>query len=903
MKEGSFLATNWIHGPSPKNMSKSHKKISSLSLPSFHRRLRPVGELKLEKYLHPGWNAQSLSSKNFFRALSYLETLQQDLIQILVTENFPPKHIGLIWQEYKKQDHGSHELDIKNFAILLKNANNENSSLYNFVYYYSARLIMLYFLQLRLLKKLHLELNTQEIARDLFSPPLALSKIFAKGTKRELKAKSLEHNQYSWYRPAELRLPQIYMLYNLSIELSFPETLKLLIRLQKEQNNSKYSHAMSHLGMGLLLNCIQVNLPKWQSSQQSTTHVQYDELHIHSTLYTGDYLEELGVSYWLAQENNKTFSWDELICPHFTVPSKDHLEVFDYYFHELQQLHLLSEIHKHYKAPLLEFISKIFQQWKNNIYNSHQRNLLENDEENISRQYDQVILSALDLGKGNSFHQLIQKINQTLSFIKDDGYILIISNQNIFLPSQSEKVSSLFKSLSPVCTIDLSRLEGKGETGNFFYVFKKRHGAELSYSSTQAHYTLRFSGILSSFHNFCSIPEEINNFFQKFLTTPPSIYQSITNNGSIQFDYFHSPIVNGIQIYSSDQDGQQITHPQFFKNLLKNTMPLNYFFEVSYIDPKDKITSPPTFSMDQLLPFKDPSFDSKNSFDQDYILLFDSTDHFSPKTTLAHIKDLRSTIDNFGICDFYYYKLRPLSNRVNISVFKYYLESKVGQQILGITTTNNKNQIRSKINTFLVPTFILNITNSNMSHLSVEALLNINIDETNFSSILEHSIKTKENINAQIDRTKFEIGNWKEFNFNTEDIVDALKHMEIYPIYPSNHEFHVSFSNHKKNLNSAVINHHEVSLDSFWGQLHLKSNNNLVATIKAVSPQIIFLDYLLKNAPEMTAAEILTKISIPCSSDCTKLIQLKSKTLDILNETQSKISEVIDRCILFGINL
>lgn len=888
--------------------SKPHKKTSHLSLPSFHRRLKPANELKLEKYLHPGWNAQSLSSKNFFRALSYLETLQQDLIQILVTENFPPKHIGLIWQEYKKQDPSANQMDIKNFAHSLKGAQNENSPLYSFANYYSARLVMLYFLQLRLLKKLHLELNTQESVRDLFSPPLALSKIFAKGTKRELRAKSLEHNQYSWYRPAELRLPQVCMLYDLSTELSFPETLKLLIRLQKEQKKTKYSHAMSHLGMGLLVNCLQINLPKWQLLQQSTSLVHHEELNVHSTLYMGDFLEELGVSYWLAQENNKNFSWEELICPHFTSPSKDHLEVFDYYFHELQQLHLLAEIHQHYKTPLLEFISKIFQQWKNNVSNEQQRSLLETEELECKKHYDQVILSALELGKGNSFHQLNQKIQQCIPFIKDDRYLLVITNQNIFLPSQSEKISSLLKTLSPICSIDLSGLEGKGELGNYFYVFKKKYGAELGHASTQAHYTFRFSGDLSSFHNFCSVPEEINAFLQKFLTTPPSLYQAACLNGAIQFDYFHSPIVNGIQIYSSDQEGQHVTHPQFFKNLLKNTMPLNYFFDVSYLDPKEKVTSPPQFSIDQYLPIVGPALNPNSAFDQDYLLLIDSSDPYSPKTSLTYFRDLNETIEQYGLSDFQYYKLRPLSNRLNISLFKCYLESKVGLQVLGITTSNNKHQIRSKINTFLVPTFILNqsITSnpqtSNRS-LSFSELEQMPFDESNYISILENLISSKENTITDIKRIKFEVGNWREFNFNSLDIIHELENMNIHPIYPNNNEFHITFSSQSATLSSSIINNHELTLDPFWGYLKLKSNNNLVLTIKAVGAQIIFLDFILKNAPNISALDILTKVAIPSASDCNKLIQMKSKTLDRLNENLSKIIAQIEKVILFGINL
>lgn len=865
--------------------------------------------MKLEKYLLPGWSAQSLSSKNFFRALSYLETLQSDLINILVTEHFPPKLMGLIWQEYKKHDLQNNALDIKSFSHLLKDAHQESSPLYEFIYYYSSRLILLYFLQLRLLKILHQKLDLHETMRELFSPPLALNKIFAKGTSRELKAKSLENNQYSWYRPSEIRLPQVYMLYNLSTDLSFPETLKLLHKLQRQKKPTHHSHAMSHLGMGLLINCLQVNLPKWHKNQMQTSETQHDDLRIHSALYSGDYLEELGVSYWLAQENNKTFSWDELICPHFTS-GKEALAPFEFHFHELQQLQLLAEIHHHYSTPLLEFITTIYQQWQNNISSIHQADLLEEQDGITSKCYDQIILSALDLGKNNTHHILLQKIHQALTQLKDDRFLLVMSNQNFYLPSQSEKVANIFKFISPICTIDLTGIESKGETPNYIYIFRKKHGAETSYGQTCTSFTFRFTGQMTSFQNFCAVAEEINNFFQKFLHTAPAIFQSCPEPGTFSLDYFHSPIVNGVQIYSSDNSKQYITHPNFFKNLLKNTMPLTYYFDINHIDPKEIKNSPPQFSVDQFLPLnKSQAPGSWNN--EDYLLILNLSDPYSPCAHLSSLEMIESKIQELGQSEYLYYRIRPLSKRLNINLFKTYVESKIGQQVLGITVANNKNQVRSKINTFLVPSFVLKSDDHGHKSASLDFSDVLKFIETfkssipnisNFTQQMLELSEFKKHTDLLLKKAEREAGNWKDFDFNTKDIITELNSMPLNDLYPNNNELNVTFHTHVDVLKKTIINQHEINIDSFWASLSLKSNNSPQVSIKGTPSQMVFLDFLLKKVPKMNALDILTLIKIPSASDCTKLIQLKSKQVDMLKSVQNDIHSLTEKLIHFGIN-
>lgn len=912
MNKNQFQAFHWIQETSDKANQNNEKTEGQSNLPPFHRQLRPVANHQLLKYLNPGWTGQSLCSKKYFKCLSYLQTLQSDLIHTLKTENFPPKHLKLIFNEYKSFNNNSliENMDLPKFAQLLKEIGSSESALCDFANYYSARLVMLYFLQLRLLRTLHHKLNIAENMKELLSPPLALNKIFAKGTTRELKAKSLETNQYSWYRPSEVRLPQVYMLFSLANDLNFPETLKLLHSLQKQPSSENHSHALSHLGIGLLINCLQVNLPKWHKNLNTTTEVNHQNLLIESSLYLGDYLEELSVSHWIAQENNKHFAWDEILCPDFAQYSYEQ-SPFEFFYHEIQQLQLICDIHDNYNVAILDFITNIFKRWQKNIHSHHQTEFqLEN--QNLSKKnFDRLILSSLINNKQNTHHNLIQKIQSNLNSLKDDGYLLVLTNQNLYLPSQSNKVSSLLKILQPICTIDLTEVKGKGESPDFIYVLRKKHGIEINNSNSFINSTFRFRGNLNSFQNFCHIPEDLNKFFQRFLKNTPTIYQNTNaSNANFQFDFYQSPIINGIQVYSNDNETQQITHPQFLKKLLHNTMPLNYFFNIQHLDSKDLIQAPPSWSMEQKLPISHTSAELDKT-DENCILILDLKEIHMPQIKLTNLNKLPSDIQEHGFSECFYYKLTAKFKHLNLGLFELFINSKIGKQIAGITLIGNKYQVRSKINSLLVPTFILNPIEQKLvppftSNESISNFLaNLNSSSKDFKQLindLSNLYYYKIHITKMIKITMVEVGNWKDIDFNTPAIREVLPQMSLMALYPDNMELSIDFKTEHRILSQLYLDKHELVFDPVLSKINLLSENTTHLSISGNTAHIIFVHFLLKQIPRMKVLEILTNVRIPSSNDCTRLLQIKQNEVQMFEQLNEQINLSIEKLIHCGIN-
>jgi hypothetical protein len=74
----------------------------------------------------------------------------------------------------------------------------------------------------------------------------------------------------------------------------------------------------------LFLNSLQINYPTWletidpRGGREKTVPVGgIEDEKIISCKYSGDYLESLSLSHWLAQENNIDFHWEEVLCPDF----------------------------------------------------------------------------------------------------------------------------------------------------------------------------------------------------------------------------------------------------------------------------------------------------------------------------------------------------------------------------------------------------------------------------------------------------------------------------------------------------------------------------------------------------------------------------------------------------------
>ena len=88
--------------------------------------------------------------------------------------------------------------------------------------------------------------------------------------------------------------------------------------------------------------------------------------------------------------------------------------------------------------------------------------------------YNRVLLNITDLPKKNPHHYLIQKIFSENETLKRSGYLFVSTNQNLFVPSQSERVEQLLETLKLEAIFNFEGIKGKGEVPNFIYIFFRK---------------------------------------------------------------------------------------------------------------------------------------------------------------------------------------------------------------------------------------------------------------------------------------------------------------------------------------------------------------------------------------------------------------------------------------------
>jgi hypothetical protein len=350
----------------------------------------------------------------------------------------------------------------------------KDQRLAQFIEIYSNRVATVTFLKLRfissLLEKCSIELND----KVLIYPTSFLSQVFKKGSITELNSRALESNLYSWYAPNEALKETMKDLLYLSRDLSIAEIIKTVsTRTQISDDQSKiYSHALSHVGVGLFLNSLQVNLPMWLDAlEEKPIPAQGEQEHIISCKYFGDYLESLSLSHWLAQENNKHFRWDEMLCPDFKG-----LEfvsgTFTKICNELQLLTFLAHKAENQGSKPVEYICKIMGGHFKNRKNDHAKNgLLLEDDPFYSSSYDRVVLNLCQFPKNNPQHYLMTQILDQVKYLKPNGYLYVLSSKKLFVPSLRERLEPILNELKAEAIFDLENLKGRGELGSYIYVF------------------------------------------------------------------------------------------------------------------------------------------------------------------------------------------------------------------------------------------------------------------------------------------------------------------------------------------------------------------------------------------------------------------------------------------------
>lgn len=680
--------------------------------PSFLNRRRPV-RAQVESavaqgfcpasFLTPGWTGSSLPTKQSNRYVKLVEALREDVRERLTTHEFNRSLKLGIYNEFMAyaHDRGLHTPGLEEVAglwlALRQPPESRAAELNTFLDLYCSRVAVITLFKLRFIRTLARAAGLETGPKAVSNPNHWLSQVFQVGTKNELKARVMESNVFSWYRPGECMADALVHWISDSNDLCITELIKLTSPWVQESAGRVFSHALSHINFGLFLNSLLINFPLWVETWDPTSMPKYtnDELEIISCKYSGEFLESLAHSHWLAQENNKEMKWDQILCPDFKGPEFE-AGPFMKMLNELQFLTFLAEVAQFQGSAPVSFISRIMASHFQNRKGARAKTGLGGfDDAFLSSTYDRVILNLSQLPKNNPYHWILGQIDAETKNLKPGGYLFVMAGKDLFVSSQKDRLSQVLAGLELKAVMDMDQLKGKGELSSWLYVFRRRTSSAIPLHSSgrEAVAWFRFTAEMNSFHDFAEITEVLRGFYLSHLSEMPALWQHEWQE-KFRLEFFQDALIDGHLIHSAHEDQSRITHPRFFKSLLETSVPLDSVFDLRQIDPEEWST-PGSMGNSLGLRREGATF-----------LVVDFRDPMGVQAELFPADTFRSVYYERGGSQCHYFLVAPRRLGMDPNILRKYFASTVGRQLLGLTFGGG-NKVKGQLGKMLVPKWFL----------------------------------------------------------------------------------------------------------------------------------------------------------------------------------------------------
>ncbi len=884
----------------------------------------------ISNYFVPGWRGESLISKDVKKFKAVLEKLHQDAkTQFYTKEAFSRKLKIATYDEFLsyaefKAINCTH---LDHYTSFWKEIKNENSlyseHLENFIDILSFRIAVVYLLKIRFIVILHEQTQAKFDAKHIFYPNSCLTKLFRTASSTQLHTKAFEQNIFSWYKPNESLKNELTSFTQICCHLNITEIIKTY-SLESEKilhSSTDYSHSISHKSFGLFLNSLLINFPLWLESINSIRTNKYktfnNHLEIISTKFAGDNLESLGLSHWLAQESNKDIKWEQILCPDFK--KNDFLSgLFLKTSNELQFLTFLAQIAHSQGFEARPFISNVINSHlynRKNTFNSQPSFNINNDESLSFSTYDRVVLNLTHFPKNNPQHFLFSQINQQKQYLKDNGYLYIMTSKKLFVPSQKNKIENLLKNFKVEGIFNLEAVKGKGEVGNYIYILSKR--ALHDHPTKHSCLNFRYTADLETFHEFSQIIQLSEKFFRNHLQDLPSLSQ--VSNDHFRLEFYQDAIVNGQLIHSTSKDSSKVTHPLFFKKLMGLCNSLDYFFDIQSID----------FNENNYNKEENSLFHFSHSFQREkspYTIIVDQRNRESTQIEFISTSALEAKAYDYGhaLCSYFY--AYPKWPNLNIFAIKDFFESSIGQQIVNLTFSNEIRKIKGNLNKLLIPKYF-----SRQNQIPEHILMGLKLFSLGPNEILslhpselQSSYKKIKGILPQLvisypSETIGLISNFKRsligamevtgsrtkrsngINFNNPVLKSPLLLSKTYPIYPDNDDIYLEFNSHAlESVHSPLTRVRATTekKDDYTSHiLELYSGETKVITLYTDQAMISFLDFILNNVLNAPISKILQSVEVPALDDLKSILNAYGSLNRSLEELSKELPALFDQLI------
>lgn len=891
------------------------------------------------EFFIPGWKGEGLITASAIVIKNSLSNLSIDALALFKKSCSTNKSMKL--QTYNEFMHFADYAKIDKTLLGQQNdfwlhMQDESSPLKkhldDFVRIHCFRAVAIYLFRIKFILDLSKEQNL-EVNEDILLNPLSfLGKIFKKDSSTELVCESLQINQYSWYRPSSEYKDSLLKLKEAFENITLTELIKLISTPKDDQIYSirNYSHSLSHLSFGLLVNELLIKIPTWLRPEAKAKPLNSKKLCLLpktvNTRFAGNHVSSFALSHWLAQETNiKISQWNNLICPEF-----EGLEFIDGQFlkicQELQFLSFLTRVAVEHKYDIIPFICKIMREKYQNSPEDgvdHQASFFNlGNAVHTDPLYDRIVLNLTELPKTNPHHFLVQQIQSQKNVMKKNGIVFVFTNQKLFVPSHSERVEQLLKEFKVECSFNLEDLKGKGEIAHFIYVLTKRsapvssskHLFEVNKKVKESCLSFEFKGNLSRFNKFNKLVEELQYFVRsKSPVTTPIYINEIEEE--ISFEFHQDAIIEGKLVSSvSTKENGHLPHPSFFKNLTKSCTSLESFFHIDLIS-QDDFSSSKKNVASELLGLK---LGPEKQFP--LLLIINQTDPMNVSLELTTTDSYRAKVDQYGTAFFHYFGLIPKNQVINLNVFREFFTSVLGHQIIQLQLSDGPTKLKAKLKSLLIPSFFAKTTMMPAELKNAFALLDFDAKElknhhpyelqTEFEKVQSafelhaeafpwHVLGLLSHFKFQIQSTllDFESNKPNSFNFNNPLISEALVKLKTDAIYPMNPNVHIGYK---------IKTHQELQLPLTSLQIKNEGEDS-VLIFKYQEKEILhlnstplmnhFIKFVLQNATGVKIADILVNLKIPSIVDLeavtTNIEQIKAAKFLLFNNTEELISKLL----------
>lgn len=929
MNKRPFMAVNWLLNNQPKNNAIQSNTESigykatadeipavpgfAMPQPALPQQTADSNSFSISNYIIPQWKGESLITKDGLKLKKHIKALYAEAMVFAKSFSSRNKSTKLaVYNEFLNfaETENINISPITDYNLFWEHFSHQASPLkaeiQRFVNQYSLMAVNVYLLKLRFISLICANIQKSLSPTDLVNPDYIISKLFKKSSSTELVCESLKTNEFSWFRPS-VELSQTAI--EISCILRSISTLEFLKICNHEfpqevnlhfQDSQNYSHSLSNRNFGLFINDLLIYLPEWLDNNKLETNSNGPKCI--NTLFTGDQLYSFALSHWLAQENNVFEKWSDVICPEFCskgFQTGAYIKVYQ----ELQFLTFLVHMAKVQNYEPVSLICKLYNQKNLKTGQDIEGQLAFFNTKSVSTTvYDRVVVNLSDLPKTNPHHYVLTTIQNYGEKLTNAGYLFVFSNQKLFVPSHSEKVEGLLKKYKLHASFDFDDLKGKGEIPKHLYVISKRvynnnHDIFANSPKMQKESCLsfNFSGQLMHFSKFDLLRKE----FFKFISIKDSInsplYQKEPEAG-LNFDFHQDAILNG-KLLSNSNDSNNITHPNYFRNLTRTCVPFDQFFMVDQLTSKGE-----TFTSELLGVAVRP----EQMFQYLLIVNYTNEDDIRLELTTSDLFNVKS--EEYGFAYFQYFGLTPKVMNLNINLFREYFDTAVGRQVVQLTFNGGLKKTKSKLKAMLIPRFFLktemiptkhsflelfttdknalrNVHPSDLKLKALDAIKNLNLISKNYpwhaTCLLSHFKIILDEMMREIQMSKNE---QKDINYQNPMIIKELISLEKSPLYPNHQDLYIEAKFSDRNDIYKRYTASQISKTEHGHCLNLYSDDKIVLVVHGEFEILHFLNFILQNAFNATFAQILQNIELPKLSDLREVISKFNEVEDVISD-------------------